>query len=223
MLGKRAFRRSFFHLLIDALGRERAELVLQRATLGARLLRDGERKARGLLARAEDAQGIFVEGVRDMPQDAALQVAYAAVRVEELTGDHVPAERVHGEVAAQRGVREGHLRVALDDEPAVTATGFGLAARQSDVEHLAVLPQVDVDLEDTEGAADRVHRADVCEDALEGLEIELVDLEVEIFGDDAQEVISTCPTDDDRAAARGDDRVACARCGGRNGEGLTKL
>ncbi len=97
-----------------------------------RFLGDAEaerREARGEAGHAQDAHRVFGEGGRDVAQDARLQVALAAVRIDQRAM-FVPRHGVDGKVAADQVFLQRHLGAGVEGEAVIAAPGLALGARQ---------------------------------------------------------------------------------------------
>src|SRR5690606_24525610 len=97
--------------------------------------------------------------------------------------------------ATSRRIGERQVRVALDAERPVPATGLRLAARQRHVEpgHL----------EDGEALADGVDPAETLDDGSQRVDVETEDLDVDVFRLAAHELVAHPTATDERAAASG--------------------
>src|ERR1044071_8347031 len=146
---------NLLQLAPDALGREVCEVDGEAELYG--LPFDLEPEARGELRGAQDAQGVLDEGLRgDGAQQFRLHVCEPPMRVDDLAVERVFEDGVDGEVAAARGLFEGHGRVAFDVEAAVPAPRLALAPREA---HVQILPE----LVDGESLADDVDAAEAPE------------------------------------------------------------
>ena len=121
-------------LLPDALGHERGEFAAgdHLAHQRQRFRRNREaqrREARHEARRAKHPQRVLDERVADVAQHARLQVARAAVRIDQCAVVGL-RDRVDGEVATAEVVFQRYRRIGIDDEAAVAAPGFALGARE---------------------------------------------------------------------------------------------
>ena len=143
---------------------------------------------------AQDAQAVVGERrCVDHAQDARVEVAAAAERIEVLARERVEQDGVDREVAPAARVFDGHERVARDLESAMPAADLRLAAgqRHVDARHLV----------DRERLADGVDPADGLEQAAQAVGRHAVHLEIDVGGGQAQETIPHPAAGDERAAA----------------------
>ena len=138
-------------LLPDALGHQRIDFAVgdhlahQRFGLGGDLeVGEARREAR----HAQDAHGVLGECRRDMAQHLGVEVAPAAVRIDQRAV-LVLGDRVDGEVAAGEVVLERDAAVGVELEAVVARAGLALGARER-----VLLARVRMQ-EDGEVAADR--------------------------------------------------------------------
>lgn len=96
---------------------------------------------------AQYAHGIFDKGRPHVPQHARLQIARAAIRIEQLASLLVACDRIDGEVAAQQILFQRHRRIGIHHEAAIAAPGLALGTRQRILltvarmqEHREILP-----------------------------------------------------------------------------------
>ncbi len=145
---------------------------------------------------AQDAQGVFDERVgRDRAEQFAFKVRAPVERIDDLVGARIGEDGVDGEVAAARGLRHVHVRVAFDDEAAMAAPGFALAARQRHV-------QIRAQLIDRERLADRIHAPQPFEQRAQTFRRNAVDFNVPILRRMPQQRIAHAAADQQRAPAR---------------------
>ena len=130
-------RRLVFHqaardLLPDALGHQRVDFAVgdhlahQRFGLGGDVeVGEARREAR----QAKDAHRVLGECRRDMAQHLGIEVAPAAVRIDQRAA-LVLGDRVDGEVAAGEIVLERHAAVGVELEAVIAGAGLSLGPRE---------------------------------------------------------------------------------------------
>ena len=135
----------------------------------------------------------------DAAEDAALEVAPAAERVEVLLRERIEEDGVDREIAPPAGLFDGHPGVAGDLEAAVPAADLRLAAGQRDIDarHLV----------DRERLADGIDAPGGLEQAAQSARLDAVHLEVDVGGVDPEEPVAHPSAGDQRAAARGAHRL----------------
>jgi ABC-type uncharacterized transport system YnjBCD ATPase subunit len=87
------------------------------------------REARGEARHPQQPHGILHERRRHVAQHARLEVAHAAVGVDQRAV-FVLGDRVDGEVAPRQVLLQRHIRIGLEGEAVVAVAGLALGARQ---------------------------------------------------------------------------------------------
>src|ERR1051326_2074432 len=184
----------FFQLAPDTLGGKVCE-VNRAAQLDRRGF-DVETEAGGELCRAQHAQRVFDEGFgRDGAQELSFNVGATAERVYHLARERGFEDGVDGEVAAARGLLEGHRGVALDVEGPVAAASLALTPRQAHVQILA-------ELVDAERLADDVNAPQAVEQRAQDRRLYPVDLHVPVLRSAPHQTVAHATADHQRAPAR---------------------
>ncbi len=168
----------------DALGRQLGEGHRRAQGGGGRVHLQLE--ARGELHGAERPQRVLAERPRvHGAQDAGLEVAPTAPRVDDLAGRRVEEHRVHREVAAARGLLDREGGIALDRDAAVAGAHLRVAPRQRHVER--ALDAFDArELVDAERLPDRVHPAVSRQQRLQAVRRQPEDLDVVVLDREAR-------------------------------------
>ena len=145
-----------------------------------------------------------------MLQQLPFDIFPAAERVDDLAGQRIFQYRIDCEIPTRAGLSEGHIRVALDDEPAMTSPDLSLTPRQRNVE---VLPE----LVNRKRFADHVHVAEPVEDRAELVRLNTVNLKVPVLWLDAHQLVAHASADEHRTPAAAVDLplVAEDRAGNR--------
>ena len=89
-----------YRVLDRQLGKRRRDAAAELCGFGS----EREIETRRELHRPQHPQRILDEGSARMPQHAGLQIALASVRIDQCSAKRIQRDRVHGEVAAGRGV-----------------------------------------------------------------------------------------------------------------------
>ena len=176
----------------DPFGREIVEL--NRPAERARFEVELEIEARHELDRAQHPEAVIRKcpGV-DHPQAAPLEVVAAAKRIEVFVGQRIPRDGVDGEIAPPGGLLDGHVGIADDDEPFVSAPGLRVSPRQR---------HVDVaELEHLKALADRLDAAKCLEHAPKPFARHAEHLDVDVRRLVSEQAVADPAADDKRAAA----------------------
>jgi hypothetical protein len=115
-----------------------------------------------------------------------------------LLRQRIPGDRVDREVAAPRRVLDRHLRIADDDEAAMSASRFRVAPRQRHVDA--------GDLVDLKAFTHRFHSPERFEDRSQSFRGDAEDFDVDVRRFVAEQPIAHPAADDQRAAAGVADR-----------------
>jgi hypothetical protein len=116
----RGCKQELLDLSPDSFGREIVELnrPAERARFGVEL----EIEARHELERAQHPEAVVRKGPGvDHSQAASLEVLAAGKRIEVFVSQRIPRDGVDREIAPAGGLLDGHVGIANDDEPLVSA------------------------------------------------------------------------------------------------------
>ena len=158
-----------------------------------------ELESRRELHGAQHTQAVVAERGRiHGPQHPSRQVFTAVERILVSLGERIPGDRVDGEVAPARRVRDRHGGVALHHEAPVATAGLRLAARERHVDRFAGEPR---HLVHRKAVAHRLHAPQVPQQRVQPVGGHTEHLDVHVLRGPLQEPVAHPAAHDQRAPA----------------------